>query len=257
MIDWLHTLPNLGIGILILGFGLTVSTLAPWWVRHRFSLTPSDPLSKGAEESFKLFVSLTLLLLAFCLVRAQGDHRNVEDLVAREATIVYKLDRALANHDTPQAVALRELTRRYAQSVVTDEWPMLARNGRSAGTSKLLTELTRGTRALEGGNTAQTLARTEALGHVTQMNDVREARLTAAGLELPHYYWQALGCAMALLVVFGWFQSPIPKMVAYVGGVTIGVSVLLTMLIATAGLFVGESRVTAEPLVRTLTLLGS
>ncbi len=257
MIDWFHTLSNLGIGLLILGVGLGLSTLLPWWVRHRFALNPAEPLAKGAEESFKLFTSITLLLLAFCLVRVQGDHRNVEDLVAREATIVYKLDRALAGYGAPQATPLRELTRRYAQSVVDDEWLLLAQGGRSTVTSRLLADLTRGCRQLEAGNTAQQLARAEALGSVTQVNDVREARLAAATLHLPRYYWQALACAMVLLLAFGWLQSPLPKMVAYVGGVTLGVSLLLTLLIATEGLFVGESRVTPAPLVHTLGLLGT
>ena len=45
-------------------------------------------------------------------------------------------------------------------------------------------------------------------------------------------------------------------MVAYVGGVTLGVSLLLTVLITTDGLFVGESRVTAAAIARILPSLG-
>ena len=52
MIDWLLTLPNVGIGALILGVGLSVTTIIPFVVRYKFDLNPSAPVSKGAEESF-------------------------------------------------------------------------------------------------------------------------------------------------------------------------------------------------------------
>ena len=54
-------------------------------------LKPDEHLAKGAEEGFKLFTSITLLLIAFSLVRVQGDHRNVEDLVSRESALIFKL----------------------------------------------------------------------------------------------------------------------------------------------------------------------
>lgn len=102
----------------------------------------------------------------------------------------------------------------------------------------------------------QQLVRAEVPGTLTQMSDVREARLPASRLFLPTYLWQALLRASALLVVFGWLHSPLPKMVAYVGGVTLGVSLLLTVLITTEGIFVGESRVTAQAIARIVPSLG-
>ena len=69
-------------------------------------------------------------------------------------------------------------------------------------------------------------------------------------MSLQIYFWQALLSAIGLLTIFGWIQSLLPKMVAYVGGVTLGVSLLLTVLITTDGLFVGESRVTAAAIAR-------
>ncbi len=256
MIDWLHTLPNVGIGFLMLSFGLSVTTLVPLFIRWRFGLEPSEHVAKGAEESFKLFTSLTMLLLAFCLVRVQGDHRNVEDLVAREATIIFKLDRALSGFGGEEAEALRGGVKLYAKSTVDGEWPLLAKGQRSGPTSALLATLIQGCRELDPETPLQQLARAEVLGTLTQMSDVREARLSASRLALPDYYWQALASALSLLAVFGWLQNPLPKMVAYVGGVTLGVSLLFTVLIATEGVFVGESQVTAEAIARIIPALG-
>ena len=96
MIDYLHTLPNTIIGLSIMCVGLLLSTVLPCYIRWKYKLNPDEHLAKGAEEGFKLFTSITLLLIAFSLVRVQGDHRNVEDLVSREAALMLKLNRSLA-----------------------------------------------------------------------------------------------------------------------------------------------------------------
>jgi hypothetical protein len=256
MFNWLHTLPNVGIGVLILGLGLSVSTLIPFFIRRRFGLELDEKMGRGVEDSFKLLTSTTMLLLAFCLVRVQGDHRNLEDLVTREATIMFKLDRALAGYGGEEANALRGGLKLYAKSTVDIEWPLLVKSERSEATSELLALLVEGCRELDPETALQQMVRAEVLGTVAQMSDVREARLSASRLFLPHYYWQALGVAFVLLTLFGWIQSPLLKLVTYVSGVTVGVCLLFTLLVVTEGLFVGESRVTAEAIARIIPALG-
>ncbi len=256
MINYLHTLPNVVIGLGIMCIGLLLSTAIPFYIRWKYQLNPDEHLAKGAEEGFKLFTSITLLLIAFSLVRVQGDHRNVEDLVSREAALMFKLNRSLAAFGGAHAVELQGDLKNYAGAVVEDEWPMMAKNERSEKASNDLTDLTQGIRLLDPKNPVQQMARAEIVTTLNQLSDVREARLSAARLKLPTYLWDALAISVALLIIFGWLQNPLPKMVAYVGGVTIGVSVLFTLVIALEGLFVGESQVTPEAIVHVLPSLG-
>ncbi|QWE11690.1 DUF4239 domain-containing protein [Polynucleobacter sp. AP-Titi-500A-B4] len=256
MINYLHTLPNVVIGLGIMCIGLLLSTAIPFYIRWKYQLNPDEHLAKGAEEGFKLFTSITLLLIAFSLVRVQGDHRNVEDLVSREAALMFKLNRSLAAFGGAHAVELQGDLKNYAGAVVEDEWPLMAKNKRSEKASNDLTDLTQGIRLLDPKNPVQQMARAEIVTTLNQLSDVREARLSAARLKLPTYLWDALAISVALLIIFGWLQNPLPKMVAYVGGVTIGVSVLFTLVIALEGLFVGESQVTPEAIVHVLPSLG-
>ncbi|MBU3617581.1 DUF4239 domain-containing protein [Polynucleobacter sp. JS-Polo-80-F4] len=256
MINYLHTLPNVVIGLSIMCVGLLLSTAIPFYIRWKYKLNPDEHLAKGAEEGFKLFTSITLLLIAFSLVRVQGDHRNVEDLVSREAALMFKLNRSLAAFGGANAAELQGDLKSYANAVVDDEWPLMAKNERSEEASNYLTDLTQGIRLLDPRNPVQQMARAEVVTTLSQLSDVREARLSAARLQLPNYLWDALAISVALLIVFGWLQNPLPKMVAYVGGVTIGVSVLFTLVIALEGLFVGESKVTPEAIVHILPSLG-
>jgi hypothetical protein len=257
MIEYLHTLPNIVIGLIIMSVGLLFSTAIPFYVRWKYKLNPDEHLAKGAEEGFKLFTSITLLLIAFSLVRVQGDHRNVEDLVSREAALMFKLNRSLAAFGGPNAIELQGDLKNYADAVVEDEWPLMAKNARSDEASNVLTDLTQGIRLLDPKNPVQQMARAEIVTTLNQLSDVREARISAARLKLPHYLWDALAIAVTLLIVFGWLQNPLPKMAAYVGGVTIGVSVLFTLVFALEGLYVGESKVTPGAIIHILPSLGA
>ncbi|APC06208.1 hypothetical protein AOC10_06550 [Polynucleobacter asymbioticus] len=237
--------------------GLILSTGIPFYIRWKYDLNPDEHLAKGAEEGFKLFTSITLLLIAFSLVRVQGDHRNVEDLVSREAALMFKLNRSLAAFGSPQAQELQGDLKDYATAIVDDEWPLMAKGKRSEEASNTLIDLTQGIRLLDPRNPVQQMARAEIVTTLNQLSDVREARLSAVKLKLPSYLWQALTVSVLLLIVFGWLQNPLPKMVAYVGGVTIGVALLLTLVIALEGLFVGESQVNPEAIVSILPSLGA
>lgn len=256
MINFFHSLSNEAIGLSIMFFGLLFSTAIPLFIRWKFDLNPNEHLAKGAEEGFKLFTSITLLLIAFSLVRVQGDHRNVEDLVSREAALMFKLNRSLAAFGGAHAIELQGDLKGYANAVVEDEWPLMAKNQRSEDASNVLTDLTQGIRLLDPKNPVQQMARAEIVTTLNQLSDVREARLSAARLTLPSYLWEALTVSVTLLIIFGWLQNPLPKMVAYVGGVTIGVALLLTLLIALEGLFVGESQVQPEAIIHILPSLG-
>jgi hypothetical protein len=257
MITWIHTLTNIELGILLMSIGISVSTVIPIFIRYHLKLDyMNDALAKSAEESFKLVTTMTLLLLAFCLVRAQENHRNVEDLVAREATIVYKLNRDFGSYGSDEATVLQAKTRNYAQSTINDEWPLLSTGERSVKTSALLEELDDGSRQLIPATLRQQIAQSEILNILAQMSDVREARLSASHLSLPLYYWQAICCSIMVLIVVGWFQHPMFKLVIYVGGVVLGVCLMLTLLIATDGVFIGQNRVTSLAIERIVPLIG-
>ena len=120
MINFLHSLPNVAIGIILITVGLTLSTAIPLYIRWKYNLNPSEHLAKGAEEGFKLFTSITLLLIAFSLVRVQGDHRNVEDLVSRESALIFKLNRSLAAFNGGHSAELQDDLKQYANAIVTE-----------------------------------------------------------------------------------------------------------------------------------------
>ncbi|NEX64488.1 bestrophin-like domain [Noviherbaspirillum galbum] len=256
MLNFFHSLTTIQIGALLLTMGLTMSTIAPLVARRYFHWAPSEPLAKGAEESFKVMISLSLLLLAFCMVRSQGDHRSVEDLVSREATVIIKLDRAFAAFGGSNGTRMQGVLMNYADAVVKKEWPLLESGGRSDAVTTALNELNLGTKTLDPESAQQQIARAEILAAFTQLSDLREARLSASRLKLPDYLWHAILTSITCALVLGWLQTPTSKMVPYVGGVSLALSLLMTVLISTAGIFEGENAVTPEPIEKAISMLG-
>jgi hypothetical protein len=256
MLAWFHTFSTLQIGAMILFTGLSLSTVIPALLRRRFDIKIEDNLSKGAEESFKLFISLSLLLLAFCMVRAQSDFRGAEDIVSREATVLLKMDRAYESFATDDTDAMRLVLRTYAEHLVNDEWPVLAKGERASNASEDLRVISTISKQLEPQTPEQQVARSEIIQSVNQLNDLREARISASFVKLPTFYWYAIFTALFFLTIFGWLQNPLSKMVTWVGGVTCGVSLMLTVLISTSGIFVGQHAVSAEPIRDALVQMG-
>lgn len=256
MLAWFHTFSNLQIGAMLILTGLSVTTVIPLLVRHRLKINIDDNLSRGAEESFKLFISLSLLLLAFCLVRAQGDYRGAEDIVSREATVMLKMDRAYESFATDDTDAMRVVLRTYAEHLVNDEWPVLAQGERASTASEDLRVISTISKQLEPQTAEQQVARSEIIQSVNQLNDLREARISASVVKVPTFYWYAIFTALFFLMFFGWLQNPLSKMVTWVGGVTCGVSLMLTVLISTSGIFAGQHAVSADPIRNALIQMG-
>lgn len=256
MLAWFHNFSNLQIGAMLLFTGLTVTTVIPLLIRRRLKIVPSEDFARGAEEAFKLFISLSLLLLAFCMVRAQGDYRGAEDIVAREGTVMLKMDRAYEAFGTDDTEALRVVLRNYADHLIQDEWPKLAKAERSDTATDDLRVLSTISKQLEPQSAEQQVARSEIIQSVNQLNDLREARVSASYVKLPTFYWYAICTALFFLTVFGWLQSPLSKMITYVGGVTCGVCLMLTVLISTSGIFAGQHSVSADPIRNALTQMG-
>ena len=185
--NWLYDLEIYQIIFTLAGGGLLVTAVIPALIRWKFKLEPSEAFGKGADDAFKLIISITLLLTAFSLVRVQGDHRNAEDLVAREAALVFKLNRALHGYGGQEAAELRVDLLAYAKAIVDDEWPLLETQQRSEVASILLADMTKGIRMLDPKNMVQQIARVvrhsgSAHGH----HPVGAAQLFAQQLALCH-----------------------------------------------------------------------
>lgn len=224
-------------------------------IRARLKVQLNDDVVKGADDAFKILIALTMALTAFALVQVEGLHRNVGDLVSREGAILLKLDRTIDGFAGDKVATVRTPLRAYVASVIQTEWPAMADGERSEDTSAKLAALTAAIDRIDTDMSMPAGLAGEIRGQLIQVKDVREARLSSSHMTLSPYFWWAIMLAMSSLAVLGWFQSPIEKAIAYLGGIVIGLSTLLTVLIVSSGIFEGGGRVGPDAIGRTLVLI--
>ena len=255
IIKWLHQFPNIYIWLTIVAMNILLFLVLPLIVRTALKITINAEVARGADDAFKNVVTLSMALIAFSLVQVEGLHRNVADLVSREGAILLKFDRTLDEHPGSGAGLVEKPLRAYVASIVQNEWPAMAGGGRGADTPAKLAALSASIGQLDNGVLEDASLLGELRGQFIQVKDIRDARLASSHMNLSPYFWWGILAAMTSLMVLGWFQTPVEKAIPYVAGIAIGLSTLLSILIVSAGIFEGESRVQPDAIARTLALI--
>jgi hypothetical protein len=255
MANWLHTLSNYQIGFLFIFSFLSVSMIIPALIRYKFKLDPRDSIGAGADESYKMFITLVLVMIGFSLVQLQGDHKNVEDLVSREATLNLKISSLLTRFESDDAIQAKTSLAKYVQSIVDDEWPELQNDRGSDSTAAKLKELTKAISKLNPQSNEQDTIKSDIDATLTQVVDIRDARIATTRLYLQTYLWGSLSCFLAVMIFFGWFINPLSRMVFFVGGVTLGISMLISLIFILEDLYRGESALLPTPYLEIIPII--
>jgi hypothetical protein len=247
MTNWLHTLSNYQIGFLVVLSFLMVSVIIPALVRYKLNLDPRESIAAGADESYKMFITLVLVMIGFSLVQLQGDHKNVEDLVSREVTLNLKIASLLTRFESEDANQAKATLVKYVQSIVDDEWPELQNDKGSDVTAAKLKDLTKVIAKLNPQSNEQDTIKSDIDATLTQVVDIRDARIATTRLYLQTYLSGSLSCFLVVLIFFGWFINPLSRMIFYVGGVTLGISMLISLIFVLEDLYRGESALIPKP----------
>ena len=189
LIEILQGLDTIWVFVVVCSCMVTLTAAMPWLRHGLLRLEVGRPVSDGASDALKAVTGFMVFVVAFSLVQVQGQFRTAEDMALKEATAISTMDRALFHFGTPASLAGRLDLLAYAGSVVTDEWPLLARNQRSVKTDALFKKFAADVRLLEGETSRQRAAEGEMLRTLDNMEDMREARIAAAEFGLMPLFW--------------------------------------------------------------------
>src|SRR3981081_2254823 len=99
MFNWFYNLPNIGIALLFGAVGATLFSCVPFFREKWLRIPLLNDQSKGARNAFGVVIGFTGVVLAFSLVEAQSNLRNLENGVGIEAHDLAQLDRLLLQYD--------------------------------------------------------------------------------------------------------------------------------------------------------------
>jgi len=251
VITFLYDLPDLGVAAV---FGLTIGILfaiAPL-LRYRLFGPVSDTHAESARNTVSAITGFTGAVLAFSLVQAQMNLRNVEKTVAAEATQFNQIDRLLTRWGDPKVAGIRQALHAYAQSVIDDEWPRLSVHESSPRTAEASATLSRAILAIQPAPGRESVIYADLLKLNDQLAESRDERLSATDLGLPPIYWHVICFLILLLLVFAAFVEPQWGRVMSLGGLGAGLGLLITLVFIFDQPFLGEVSVTPDPIVRAL-----
>lgn len=255
VIEFLQDLDT-GTAFAVVCIGMMLLVGAMPWLRARiFRVDVSKAVSDGASDAYKAVSGFMVFVVGFSLIQVQGQFRHTEDLALKEANAVSTLDRALYHYGTAPAQAARADLQVYVQSIISDEWQLLAHSKRSAKTDALYKKFGADVRLLEADTHRQQATEHQMLRALDEMSDLREARIAAAefGL-LPLYWWVMMGLFAILLVLAAFTTATIDKTLANCGMIC-AVSILLTLVLVYEDPFAGDITVEPTALKRVLVLM--
>jgi hypothetical protein len=142
------------------------------------------------------------VLVAFVIVALWGDNDNARQVTYNEANdlaAVYWLSRHMPE---AQGVPLEHLTLDYAHTVITTEWPMMARHESSPAATRLIYQMRDEAFSMNPQTMRDQVIFEEVTNSVTALAADRRTRLDAVGDGVPPFLWVALVAGGVLTIGF-------------------------------------------------------
>lgn len=255
ILHWLHHLPDLGILAVVVTTITAAAMLAPHFGRHVLRIGASKERDDAALDGYKAVMSMIGVVLAFSLVQANGNLHTIEVSVGKEAATLSDIDRIMLRMGKPELASYRPLLAAYGDSLVKDEWPLLAANGeRSPATDTAFSALSKSVRAISPDDKRQESMYGELLRKLDDAADLREEILTQSDLALPSFFW-VTACALLILgIVLACLTDSSLGRTVGVGAPAAAVALLLAFVVIVDKPFEGETSVKPTAIERALAI---
>ena len=254
LIDRLHDLSDLGILAIVLAAVVLLMTGAPHARARLFPRALPKDFDDKAFEAFKAMVATTGLVLAFSLVQATSNLRQVETTVGRESVALATADRVLLRSGLAGSADARARLEAFGQSRVADEWPTMAHGLRAATTDAAYTEFSKAVRGLAPQDLRQQTMYAELLKAADDIAEFREMVLLDSDLALPDFFWVTTAGLMLCMFGIAALAAPAPGRSVAIGATAAAVGLVLAFVIIADRPFRGETSVSPAPIQKALEL---
>ena len=249
MFNWLYNIPDFGIELLLGVAGACLLAGAPFLRAKVFRIRVASAFSESTDKGFAAVINFTGVVLAFSLVQATGNYRNLEAQVGIEAHNLAQLDRLILRYGDPALSGIRVALRAYANSIVTDEWPELSKARASERTGELFSPISRGILAIDPPAGRQSMIYAEMLKKADEIAADRKARLVAAAkLEVPPIYWETNMALLVVLILLAAFSETISGRSVALAAQGFGMALLVALVYIFDEPFKGQTCISPEPI---------
>lgn len=245
---FLHRLPDFVILCIIVALGVSIALMAPVVGRRILRLPDNEERDQSSYEAFNAIMSMIGIILAFLLVEANQNLRNIENTVAKQASAISATDRILLRINEPGLSNLRPQLAAYGESVIRDEWPAMRLGDRSEKTDAAYNLLSKNIRAVGPRDAREEAMYNELLKEIDEIADVREQLIVDSELKLPDIFWTMIGCLFVAAFGIATFTNNIFSRRIGLAATAGAVALLLAFVIIVDVPFEGETGVSYRPI---------
>jgi ABC-type multidrug transport system fused ATPase/permease subunit len=198
-------LPALPLGVILVSLSVALSILGLWIV---WRFVPRPLLKAHHELCSPIFGAVALaytVLLAFVVVIAWQNFDKAHFHVQTEANALMDLHRSAVGFEASFRDQLRSTLEDYAQTVVHEEWPALARGEESAQGRALLRQVWDLYGNYEPKSEKERLFFAESLRKLIDLRENRRLRIVDSRSEIPPILWFVLVAGAVITVGFTFF----------------------------------------------------
>lgn len=250
----LASLPLWQSGLLLVGVSTLLVTFGPVLVRRFIGAQRLSSNNEVAGFKFSTLGVLYAVMLAFAVIVVWEKFRDAKSAVIQEAgaiTVLYRLTNGL---DPDRQAEVRARLVQYAQTVIAEDWPEMARGRLGRESGRALTRLYVAVLSYDPDTQRGGVLQTEMLHQLNLVTQSRRLRFGLASGVVPGVVWLVLIAGAVVTITFTFFF----------GTQDLAAQVLMTAMLALVmfmGLFVvvciehpftGPVRVTPEPLMLVL-----
>jgi len=239
MISFFYNLPIWLITVAVLGLSLLVGLGTSYGMRHLFRLHSSDDETESAVSLMQVVAAYIGILIAFAGVQVWQDFADADNGVHKEVATAAQLYRDMATYG-PEMLAARAQLRAYTNSIVNDEWPLLANGRTSDKTDVALFKLFDSIGKVRPKDGRDTAIYAELFHNLNELVELRRDRLIHSDSGMPVILW-IVGLVGSILIVAYTATFPRSRTNALmIGGISIALGLVFLFILIVDRPFMGS-----------------
>jgi hypothetical protein len=199
MVDFFYSLPIWLGGALVLILSLIIGLASSFGLRKAMGLRPTEEETGHAVSLMQVVAAYIGILVAFSGVLVWQEFADAGNAAHREAASAAQLYRDLATYG-PETLPARAEVRAYLNSIVNDEWPLLAHAQSSPKTENALFRVYDAIGTIRPKDDRDATIYTQAFSNLNDLVGFRRDRLIHSESEMPIILW-FVGLFGSILVV--------------------------------------------------------
>ena len=248
MLDFYLSLPLWASGLLVMGACGAVCAGGHWLIRGLVLKNTPRQETELAMALMGVVAAFIGIMLAFAAFQVWQDFDDADTAVAKEAASISEFYRDMTIYGEDSMPA-RVAVRGYVDSVIKDEWPLLAKGEASTKSAQALIRTFRAFGRIEPKTPREIVLYGEAAKKLNEVVDYRRLRLIAAGDTLPGLFWVVVLVGSGVIVAYTFVFPATTANSLIIAGLGVSLGLLYMFILDVDRPFAGSASVEPDELV--------